>query len=1066
MRSLQVIGAFCTVGILCTSAARAGEREEFFTRSVKPILQENCFKCHSHDADKIKGGFVLDSLDGLLTGGDTGPAIVPGAPEKSLLIKAIRYTDENLQMPPKGKRLQPEQVAVIEKWVKEGAVWPGEAGKPKRVRGKITDEDRKWWAFQPLAKPALPSVRNKEWPRNDIDYFILAKLESADLKPSAEAAKTVLVRRLYFDLWGLPPTPEQIDEFVQDESATAYDRLVDKLLASPRYGERWARHWLDLVRYADSDGYKIDEFRPNAFRYRDYVIDSLNADKPYDQFVREQLAGDEMQPRTAEEMIATGYLRLWIYEYNNRDVVGQQTTILNDITDTTADVFLGMGMQCARCHDHKFDPILQKDYYRLQAFFAPLLPREDIDLASPAERADYQARLGKWEKASASVREQIEALQKKQREKAESGAIAKFPEETQAILKKPAAERTPLEEQYAQLAYRQVTYEFDHLRTRFKGAEKEKLVSLEKKLAAFDSIKPAPLPHALVVTDVGPVAPPVVIPKRPGEPIEPGFPTVLQEEPANIPATGGTNTTGRRTALAKWLTDPKNPLTARVMVNRVWQYHFGRGLVGTSSDFGHLGEKPSHPELLDWLAGQFIENGWSLKKLHRLIVTSAAYREGSAGAAANAGARRADPENRLLWHAPVLRLEAEQIRDALLAISGELQLDPGGPAVDTFKPRRTIYTKVLRNSRDPLLEVFDGPQNFASTPQRDATTTPVQSLFLINSPYMLQRARALEARLASGSKGDTDFITAAYRLVLGRTPDTDEMQAALKFLHDQPARIDPVRAASAAAGFIGDKIPYRDGKAALVSPKSEQERLIVPDTEDFPTEDFSIEAYIVLRSVYDGSQVRTIASHWTGRKGDPGWALGVTSLKSMRRPQTLVLQLTTKDEAGRKHYEPVFSDLHISLNKPYFVAATVTLNETNEDGITFYAKDLSNDDEPVQIAHIAHQVTGTLPARSAFVIGGHAEGSDHLFDGLVDDVRLSRGALKQEQLLLTSEATTDRTCGFWQFEPKPDVFRDSSPNHHNIRPQPRGVANVDRAAAARADFCHVLLNANGFLYVE
>jgi hypothetical protein len=1072
--------------LLTTLLLACGELRAALFEQVQAILQERCFKCHSHSADKIKGGLVLDSLDGMLTGGDSGPAIVPGNPDKSLLVQAIRYTNEDLQMPPNkngGKRLSDAEVASIEQWVKDGAVWTGQTAKAKKVRGKITDEDRKWWAFQPLAKVSPPAVTNA-WVRGDIDRFIVTALAEKDLRPAAEASRIALARRLYFDLWGLPPTPEQIQAFVSDSSSDAYEKLVDQLLASPRYGERWARHWLDLVRYADSDGYRIDDFRPTAWRYRDYVISAFNSDKPYDEFVREQIAGDEMLPRKPERMIATGYLRHWIYEYNARDVIGQWNVILNDITDTTGDVFLGLGVQCARCHDHKFDPILQKDYYRLQSFFAAILPREDIDVATDAERAEFQAKNPKWEEMTRDIRAQIAELEAPWMRKADDIIVPKFNEEIRALMDKPVAGRTAWEHQIAELAYRQVTYE--RYRMKITGDDKERHVGLTKQLAKFDEFKPPPLPHALVVTDVSAIPPPIFMPKKPKEPIEPGLLSVFDEKPMTIFSPPGlTNTTGRRTELARWLTDPENPLTTRVIVNRVWQYHFGRGLVGTSSDFGTLGEKPSHPELLDWLARRFVQDGWSFKKLHRLIVTSATYRQASAveslnryivGAANRQPASTvqrfngltADPQNRLLWHFPIRRLDAEQIRDSILAVTGELQLDTGGPPVDTFKPRRSIYTKVMRNNRDPLLDVFDMPQHFSSTSQRDTTTTPVQSLLLINSQYMLQRARAMAARLQkTNAKSDAELIDTAYRLALGRVPSADELSNATKFLRDQQRLVDVDRASSAVAGFIADKIPYRDGKAALMLPKSSQERFVIENNDSLPSEDFTIEAFFVLRSLYEGSEVRTIASHWSGNQKEPGWGFGVTSLKSQRKPQTLVLQLSGKDANGKPAYEPVFADLHINLNKPYFVAATVKLGNTNETGITFYAKDLSNDDEPMQVAKMPHKVVSGIRSKAPFIIGARGMLKDHVWDGPIDDVRLSRVTLRQEQLLLTSETITDATCGYWQFEPKPNVFRDSSPNQNDIKPSLASrVVTVDRKTVALTDFCHVLLNANEFLYVE
>jgi mono/diheme cytochrome c family protein len=362
-------------------AASAGEAD-FFRQNVEPIFRENCYKCHSHSAEKIKGGLLLDSRNAAFEGGDSGPVIVAGNPDQSLLIEAVRYGNEDLQMPPKGKRLSDGDVATLTKWVQDGATWPADSPgvAQRRRKGVITDEDRQWWAFQPLRTLTPPPAAG--WGTNAIDRFIHARLKSEGLQPAPRAEKTALLRRVYFDLVGLPPAPADIDAFVGDTSADAYAKVVDRLLASPRHGERWATLWLDLVRYAEGDGYKADDYRPNAWRFRDYVISSFNSDKPYDRFVQEQLAGDELWPDNPEARIATGYLAHWIYEYNQRDTIGQRQTILNDITDTTADAFLGVGLQCARCHDHKFDPFLQKDYFRLQAFFSGIEHNTDFPVAT------------------------------------------------------------------------------------------------------------------------------------------------------------------------------------------------------------------------------------------------------------------------------------------------------------------------------------------------------------------------------------------------------------------------------------------------------------------------------------------------------------------------------------------------------------------------------------------------------------------------------------------------------------------------------------------------------------
>jgi hypothetical protein len=735
----------------------------------------------------------------MLAGGDSGPAIEPTRPEESLLIAAV-HREDGLEMPPKGK-LPEAAVAALEQWVRIGAPWPNEAGAASAPSGNVagrgtsfTNADRAWWAFQPVREPAPPDVDDRGWSRGPIDRFLFARMQAEGLTPAAEAGKLTLIRRATFDVTGLPPTPPEIDAFLADTSPDAYERLIDRLLASPHYGEHWARHWLDLVRYAESDGYRVDHYRPSAWYYRDYVIGALNDDKPYDRFVQEQIAGDELFPDSPEARIATGYLRHGVYEYNALDVRGQWSVMLNDITDTTADVFLGMGLQCARCHNHKFDPILQVDYYRLQAFFAPILPRDDLAAATPGELEVYRTRHAAWEARTAELRSKITALEAAYRKAAADRTIAKFPEEIQAMIRKPVDRRTPLEHQLAQLAFRQVEYEFDRIDGWVEGQDKPKLLALRKQLAAFDQEKPGRLPTPPTVTDVGPEASPVTIPKLGDEPVAPGFPTILDERPAPIePLARAPGSTGRRTALARWLTRPDNPLSTRVIVNRVWQYHFGRGLAFYASDFGRLGEPPSHPELLDWLTARFVAMGWRLKPLHRMILTSAAYRQATEHPLA-AVQQLKDPDNRLNWRGNTRRLDAEQIRDAMLAVTGELEPSAGGPGVLSGEPRRTIYTRSLRNTRDPLLDVFDLPLFFNSEPARDTTTSPLQSLLLINSQMMLHRAQAFAARLEhelAPSATPEDQIAAAYRLAFGRPSSAEDVARAVGFLREQAQRIDP-----------------------------------------------------------------------------------------------------------------------------------------------------------------------------------------------------------------------------------------------------------------------------------
>jgi hypothetical protein len=1049
------------------SASFSPEQLQFYQKQVQPILADNCYKCHSHQADKIKGEFLLDSREALLKGGETGPAIVPGDPDKSLLIKAVRHTDADLQMPPK-KKLSDEEIAVLVQWVKAGAPYSEAAlaGAPARGK-KITDEDRKWWSFQPVGPVSVPTTKDGGWGRNEVDRFVFAKLQQASLQPAPEADKRTLIRRLYLDLVGLPPSAEEVARFVSDSSPKAYDQLVDSLLRDPRYGEKWARSWLDLVRYAESDGYKSDSFRPNAWRYRDYVIRSFNEDKPFDRFLKEQIAADELWPNDPDALVGLSYLRLWIYEYNQRNVKGQWASILNDITDVTSDAFLGLGLQCARCHDHKFDPILQKDYYRFQAFFAALEPREQAVLASPEQLREYKAQLAKWNEKTAPIRTQIEDLEKPVREKTTRGVIDKLPKEIQAIMLKPAGERTAYEQQIYELAYRQVTEEEDKLDGKFKGAEKEKLDSLRAELATFDELKPNPLPQTLLVGDVGPSAPPVTIPKDKSQvPIAPGFLSLLDEAPARVEPLPGS--TGRRTALAQWITRPDNPLTARVFVNRIWQRHFGRGLVATTSDFGHLGELPTHPELLDWLANDFINHGWRLKRLHRLMVTSATYRQSSVPPANVAGSDVRNPSmvdaaNKLLWRQNLRRLESDQIRDALLWASGELELKAGGASVEASKPRRTIYTKWLRNSRDPILEAFDPPDPYLSTPQRNVTTTPLQSLVLLNGPYVLQRAQALARRIQNLNPANpAEAVRAAYRFTFGREPSAAETARSVSFLDEQTSRI--TKFDSKLSPAVTSAMPGRSGTAASFRPEGGQTRLQVPDNHLMPQYDFTIEAFVLMRSVDSGEALRTIVSRWDGRNNQPGWTLGVTG-EGNASPQSLALQLIGDPaEDGEGGYELILGGLRLELNRPYYVAVSVRIGDTSESGITFYAKELSAN-ALLRTTHVPHRVTANHQSNLPLIIGGRDPEKRHVWDGLIDDVRLSSQALKADELLQVREAAREGTVGYWRFE-EADPLKDSSPNGCNIRPEVSPAAASDANTAALVDFCHVLLNSNEFLYVD
>lgn len=766
----------------------AAARKHFETH-VRPVLAQQCLHCHG--AKRQRGELRLDSHAALLKGGESGPAIVPGRPDESLLIEAIEH--RSLQMPPESK-LADHEIEALKQWIRDGAAWPEDdrtlsAG--PRSRKSLTDDDRRYWAFQPISDAPAPAIPPNPRRSSPIDNFIHTKLASAQLAPSPEADRRALLRRVWFDLVGLPPDADTLDEFLADSSPDAYQRQVDRLLAHPAHGERWAQHWLDLVRYAESDGFKQDDYRPTAWRYRDYVIRSLNSDKPYDRFVQEQLAGDELAPQDSDALVATGYLRHWMYEYNQRDVRSQWNNILNDITDVTSDVFLGMGLGCARCHDHKYDPLLQKDYYRLQAFFAALQPRDDMPLGTPEQLAEHAARLADWEAKTSEIRRETAELEAAIRAKIADAAIDKFPKDVRPMLRKPLAERDPFERQLADLANRQVLLEQKNVKmdAKLKDEAKEKWLALQKRLAEYDIDKPAPLPAAQAATDVGPAASPTYIPgTRNASAIAPGFLSVLDPHDAQIiPPSENPQSTGRRLTLARWITRPDHPLTSRVIVNRLWQYHFGRGLVRTSSDFGRLGEPPTHPELLDWLARSLVAHDWQMKPLHRELVSSATYRQSSLTPASET-ARLVDPDNRLWWRMDIRRLGAEQIRDSLLAVTGELRREAAGPSVDWQQPRRTVYTKVLRNVREPLLDAFDSPDHIISTPDRNVTTTPTQALLMINGGYTQARARQFAAQLSTRpDESPEQRLTFAYRAALGRAPTADETRDALEYLEQSCA---------------------------------------------------------------------------------------------------------------------------------------------------------------------------------------------------------------------------------------------------------------------------------------
>jgi hypothetical protein len=695
----------------------------------------------------------------------------------------------------------------------------------------FTEAQKTFWSLQPVSKPSTPVVNSKQWVKNPIDAFVLAKLEEKQLQPNKPTDKVTLLRRVTIDLTGLVPTPEETQAFVNDNSANAYEKVVDRLLASPSYGERWGRHWLDIARYADSNGFKADETRPNIWRYRDYVIKAFNDDKPYDRFVREQIAGDELFPGDPEALVAMGFNRNWTDETNAAGLVIRRQETLDDITNVTGSAFLGMTVACARCHDHKYDPILQKDYYRLQAFFANTSFGDGpLPIKDPAARQKYEDQKKLWEEKTRVIRAEMNAIVEPLRKTKVEGGIKTFEDDVQEAIRMDPAKRDPYQKMMYHTAEPRIAFTDEPdartLRT-LKGDSAARYAELKKQLADFDSIKPAPLPDGQYMIDIGTVAPPTYVhtrgdPYAKGEEVHPGFLSILDPSEAKITPLPALNSTGRRSVLAAWLTDTKNPLPARVMVNQMWQFHFGTGIVATPGDFGRMGSRPTHPELLDFLASYFVENGWSMKKMNRLIVLSNTYRQSSEN---QEKAAAVDPDNKLLWRFARRRMEAEAIRDSILEVSGLLNPKMGGPGVFPPVPagvvtelsataaaggwrsekdpaetnRRSVYIFVRRNLRYPMLQEFDNANTFESLHSRKNTVTPSQSLDILNNDLVLEWSRAFAGRILSevGKSAEPwEQVDRAFKDAYGRAVTAEELKTAEAFLLKQA----PIMAARIAEG--------------------------------------------------------------------------------------------------------------------------------------------------------------------------------------------------------------------------------------------------------------------------
>lgn len=853
--------------------APAADDPPTFNAHVRPILKAYCQECHG-EAGAPKGGLDLRLRRLILRGGESGPAVVAGRPDESLLLRRVQAGE----MPPRKKKLPAADVDVIRRWVAAGA--SVEVPEPETLATgfQIIDDDRRFWAFQPVRRPGVPEITGaKDVPRNPIDAFLLARLRTLGLTFAREADRPALIRRVTFDLVGLPPTPEEVDAFVNDASADSYERLVDRLLESPRYGERWGRHWLDVAGYADSEGGSpADLVRPNAWKYRDYVIRSLNADMPFDRFIREQLAGDELvkppyqdlPPDDLDKLIATGFLRMAAdgTGAGGADAKAARNQVVTDTVKIVSSAFLGLTVGCVQCHNHKYDPIPQTDFYRLRAAFEPAYDpthwrppaARQVSLYSDADR-----------QAAARIESEAAAIDKDRRTKQDqfidetfAKELAKLPEEirdeARAARATPDAKRST-EQKDLMRKYPSLNVSAGSLYLYDAKAAAE-LKALADRAEALRKQKPVE-EFVRALTEVPGEVPTTFLhhrgdPDQPKQPVAPGGLIILDDcHPLRLPAQppiGGT--TGRRLALADWLTDPRHPLTARVIVNRVWMHHFGRGLVGTPGDFGRLGDRPTHPELLDWLSSEFVTSGWSLKRLHRLILTSAAYRQSSARERAK---DTADPDNRLLGRFPFRRLDAEAVRDGMLAVSGRMNAKSGGPPVPVKEndagqvvlgvdnrdgagrfttevplppgedSRRSVYVQVRRTRPLAVLDTFDWATTEPNCEARTSSTATPQALMLMNGEFIIAQSEAFAERVRKEAGGDvSDQVARAWRLAYGHSPTAAELAAAVGFLHDQAEafRQMPPPAAPKSLAVAKDKAKTKAKASEPAAPPPPEDR--------------------------------------------------------------------------------------------------------------------------------------------------------------------------------------------------------------------------------------------------
>jgi len=850
-----LFGSMAMRGSLAAQNAPLADKTEL---DVRPVM-EKCFRCHG--ADLQMSGLDLRSRDAMLKGGKSGTAIIPGNADDSLIMKRITgQTKPQMPMAPMAP-LSGDEIAIVKTWIDQGARWtmPVDASSAKPAPAAaaasavypngykervITDQDRKYWAFQQPVRSTVPAVSDARWSKNPIDAFVRKNLDAKGLEPAPQADKRTLIRRAYLDLIGLLPPPAEVDAFVKDASPDAYDKLIDRLLASSSYGERWGRFWLDVVRYADSSGFEYDRDIPNAWRYRDYVIKAFNDDKPYDRFVVEQLAGDEFDQPAPDDLIATTFYRIGPrVRFREKQNPGNRYDYMDDLIRTTFQGFMGLSVNCARCHDHKFDPITRMDYFKATAAFWTYVDY-DQPLAPRAQVEEYQRAKKEIDQQIAPLRAEINRIERPYKEKEQQAKneaiLKKLPEDIRAAVETPEDKRTPGQK----LLVSQMrlglpddavdlvppddpngVYRRNANLIKVSDADNARRKELADKIAALEKRMPAPLPVADGVRD----GDYWLTPDGFGDANLPGNGRFSYDktccyvpEPSNPPpaehAPGRPESDGRRRALADWIASKDNPLTARVMVNRIWGWHFGTGIVATPGNFGKMGVPPSNPELLDWLATEFVRQNWSIKQMQRLIMTSETYKEASVfHRMKNA---ETDPNDVYLWKFPIHRVESELVRDMTLSASGQLNMEAGGkpffpsiPAsIKAAQPRgiwqltkeepatwrRSVYAYIQRGLRYPMFDVFDEPDLNVTCERRTTTTVPTQALTLMNNEFVLLQAKFLAERvLKEGGNDSTEQLKQMYRITLSREPTATELGSNLSFLQKQR---EYARAHGAAAG--------------------------------------------------------------------------------------------------------------------------------------------------------------------------------------------------------------------------------------------------------------------------